>query len=598
METARSEFASAMRRHALALTGYVLVAVAFAWPLPLHLTTALPGPVSGDTGVYVWNLWVFRHAITAHREMPFFTAEILSLASAVPLTLQNYTTLANAIAYPLLPLFGIVATFNLLVIGSGVVAAHAMFVCARRLTGDTGAAWVAGLAFGFSPFMSARATEHFSLVQTAPLPIFVMLLERLHFRPTFRVAAAAGITVACAFLCDPYYAVYCLVIGGFAIAYSAVLVQRGPLPFRPYRGTLALDVLLVCIAGLIGGMLVGGGRRIEVFTVRISMTRLYTPVLLFTVLALARLWIIVRSRISWVFPTRLPSARVLLVSGGACVVLLSPVLSALVGAAGESQWSRPTVLWQSSAPGLDLFSLFVPNPLHPWLGRLFAEGARSMPGGFVENVASIPWTLIAVLVAAAACTAATLPRYWLAFTLFAGCLALEVGDVAVAEVARPVLPPGLQAAGAAPEPGHRIRVDRNRFRPYPRDGNPALHVLRVHPTRMEEKDQRSRRTGVVSGGQTHGKGAGERADLQIDRSGRPRRAAAGRGRRERATMEDTEETEDQTGLEPRRSVRSAPPARAATLFISCTSSCGVCPRPSGQWRCAAGGSASRPAWLP
>ena len=142
-----------------------------------------------------------------------------------------------------------------------------MFVCARRLTGDTAAAWVAGLAFGFSPFMSARATEHFSLVQTAPLPIFVMLLERLHFRPTFRVAAAAGITVACAFLCDPYYAVYCLLIGGFAIAYSAVLVQRGPLPFRPYRGTLALDVLLVCVAGLIGGMLVGGGRRIEMFTV-------------------------------------------------------------------------------------------------------------------------------------------------------------------------------------------------------------------------------------------------------------------------------------------------------------------------------------------
>ena len=214
-------------------------------------------------------------------------------------------------------------------------------------------------------------------------------------------------------------------IGGFAIAYSAVLVQRGPLPFRPYRGTLALDVLLVCIAGLIGGMLVGGGRRIEVFTVRISMTRLYTPVLLFTVLALARLWIIGTFANLVGLPDETPvPARVLLVSGGACVVLLSPVLSALVGAAGESQWSRPTVLWQSSAPGLDLFSLFVPNPLHPWLGRLFAEGARSMPGGFVENVASIPWTLIAVLVAAAACTAATLPRYWLAFTLFAGCLAL------------------------------------------------------------------------------------------------------------------------------------------------------------------------------
>ncbi len=424
MEHTKTEFAAAMRRHSLALAGYICVALVFAWPLPLHLTTALPGPVSGDTGVYVWNLWVFRHAIVAHREMPFFTAEILSLSSALPLTLQNYTTLANVFAFPLLPLVGIVATFNILVIGSGAVAAHAMFVCARRLTGDTAAAWVAGLAFGFSPFMSARAMEHFSLIQTAPLPVFVILFERLHFRPTVGVAAAAGVTVACAFLCDPYYAVYCLLIGGFATGYSAILIQRGPVSFRPYRGTLALDVLLVCVAGLIAGMLVGGGRRIEIFTVQISMTRLYTPVLLFTVLALMRLWIILRPRVSWVFPTMLPSARGVMIAAAAGAVLLSPVLSALVDAAGESQWTRPPVLWQSSPPGLDLFALFVPNPLHPLFGGFFAEGARGMPGGFVENVASIPWTLMAVLVAAAACSAASLPRYWLAFTGFTGALAL------------------------------------------------------------------------------------------------------------------------------------------------------------------------------
>ena len=89
-----------MRRLLLALLGYICVAIAFSWPLPLHLWTALPGPVSGDTGVYVWNLWVFRHAIVAHREMPFFTLEILALAPAMPLTLQNYTTVANVIERP------------------------------------------------------------------------------------------------------------------------------------------------------------------------------------------------------------------------------------------------------------------------------------------------------------------------------------------------------------------------------------------------------------------------------------------------------------------------------------------------------------------
>jgi hypothetical protein len=424
MQQRRSTFWWTVRRHALAVLGYACVAVAFSWPLPMHLSTALPGPVGGDTGVYVWNLWVFRHSIVAHREMPFFTMEILALAGSLPLTLQNYTTLANVIAFPWLPLLGTVATFNLLVISSGVLAAYAMFVCARRLTGDTAASWVAGLAFGFSPYMSARAMEHFSLVQTAPLPIFVMLFERLHFRPTVGVAAAAGITVACAFLCDPYYAVYCLLIGAFAVAYSAVLIQRGPQAFRPYRGALAVDVALVCLAGLIAGMLIGGGRRIDIFTVRISMTRLYTPVLLFTVLALARIWLVMRHRVSWVFPTMLPSGRTLAVAGGACAVLLSPVLSALLGAASESQWSRPTVLWRSSPPGLDLLAFFVPNPLHPWFGHYFAGAARQMPGGFVENIASIPWTLIAVLVAAAACARTALPRYWLAFTAFAALLAL------------------------------------------------------------------------------------------------------------------------------------------------------------------------------
>jgi hypothetical protein len=62
--------------------------------------------------------------------------------------------------------------------------------------------------------------------------------------------------------------------------------------------------------------------------------------------------------------------------------------------------------------------------MHPLFGRFFAEGARQMPGGFVENIGSIPWTLIAVLVGAAAWARAGLPRYWLAFTGFAAALAL------------------------------------------------------------------------------------------------------------------------------------------------------------------------------
>ena len=56
--------------------GYVLAALAFSWPLPLHLATHLTGDPGGDTGVYVWNQWVFHEElVTGHN--PLATEKIL-----------------------------------------------------------------------------------------------------------------------------------------------------------------------------------------------------------------------------------------------------------------------------------------------------------------------------------------------------------------------------------------------------------------------------------------------------------------------------------------------------------------------------------------
>ena len=74
----------ALRREAAALLGYVCVALAFAWPLPLRLADAMLGLPNGDAGVYVWNLWVFRHEIVANHRLPFLTSEILALGPPGP----------------------------------------------------------------------------------------------------------------------------------------------------------------------------------------------------------------------------------------------------------------------------------------------------------------------------------------------------------------------------------------------------------------------------------------------------------------------------------------------------------------------------------
>jgi hypothetical protein len=406
-----------------ALVGYLFVAVLFAWPLPLHFGTMVPGTVGGDTGVYIWNLWVFRHEIL-QGHFPFFTVQILSVTPSVPLTLHNYTTFANILAFPLLPLVGTVATFNTLLVASVVTSAFAMFLFARRVTGDNAAAWVAGLFFGFSPFMNARFAEHFSLVQAAPLPLFALVIDRLRTAPSTRLAAAAGLIVAWAFLSDPYYAVYCLLMAAFAAVYGVVSIKL--MAARPVAiGWRALlDVCIICLAGLIAGIVVRGGGRFEILGITVSMHRLYTPVLALTLLVAVRVWMEIRPRVTVMLPPLRPQARVFAVGALACIALLSPVLSAMARPIAERQFISPTVLWRSSAGGMDLLAFFVPNPLHPLWGEYFKRGIQRMPDGFVENVTSIPWVAIALLVVAAAFARTRFPRYWIAFTAFFGLLAL------------------------------------------------------------------------------------------------------------------------------------------------------------------------------
>jgi hypothetical protein len=406
-----------------ALIGYICVAIAFSWPPPLHLSTALPGPASGDTGVYVWNLWVFSHELFSGR-FPFFTLEILSLTPPVPLTLHNYTTAANIVAIPLLRLFSTVTTFNLIAIASMALAAYAMFLFARRVAGDDAAGWIAGLLFGFSPFISARLGAHVSLVQTAPLPIFALLLHRLRTQPSTRIAVGAGAVVAWAFLSDPYYAVYCVLMAAYSMAYSVVTVRRSASGPVALAWRAALDVGLICLAGLIAGIVIRGGGRFELLGVTVSINRLYTPVLVFTLLLSLRLWLAVRPRIGLTLPPLKPPMRLIAAAAIACVAVLSPVLSAMAPQVTERAWISPKVLWRSSPAGADVLAFFVPSPLHPLWGGLFSRGMLRIPGEIVENTASLSWVAIVVILLAVAFARTRLPRYWITFTAFFGLLAL------------------------------------------------------------------------------------------------------------------------------------------------------------------------------
>jgi hypothetical protein len=201
--------------------------------------------------VYVWNLWVFRHEVLNGRS-PLSTSSILSLDTRVDLSLHNYTIFSDLLAH------------------------HVV----RRV----GLAWLAGLLFGFSPMLIARSEIHPSLSAAAPLPLFVFVLFRLETTRAARWAVAGGATLAWAAICDPYYAIYCVILAAWFLWTRAVRVSRPPRTVPASLATVyVLDGIILGLLAVIAGILVTGGMQFQAGPLRVGLTTLYTPNLLLVV---------------------------------------------------------------------------------------------------------------------------------------------------------------------------------------------------------------------------------------------------------------------------------------------------------------------------
>jgi len=404
-----------------ALVGYVFLALAFTWPLVLHLDTHLTGPVGGDTGVYVWNQWVFRHEILNER-LPLFTREIFSLSRPANLSLHNYTIFQDLLALPLLGRLGVVTTFNVVYVLMIVITGYATFRLAFHVTRRPFESWLAGALFSWSPYLVTRGMGHFSLVAAAPLPVFALLLLDCEARASVRNAIALGATVCWAATTDPYYAVYCVMLGCVFVASQAIRIARDPSQRCAVPRTL--DVLLACLAGFTISLIMSGGWQISVLGRRVSTHGLYTPMLLLTVLAVVRAaWPYRRAALSIDRTEILRFVRIASVAVPVSVLILSPVLYAVGVRIMDTGFESSPIRWRSSPPGVDVVSFFLPNPNHPFAPEAIRAWLTPGPDQYIENVASIP--LVALIVIGAAIGARWRPsRIWIAVTAAFGLLAL------------------------------------------------------------------------------------------------------------------------------------------------------------------------------
>ena len=403
--------------------GYVLAASAFTWPLPLQLGTHFTGDPGGDTGVYVWNQWVFHQEVIAGHN-PLATEKILALTSRVDLTQHNYTPFLNMLALPLISWLGIVTSFNLVFLFVSVLNALFAYGLARSATSASRSeAFLGGLLFAWAPAMVARTTGHFSLAAAAALPAFLWCLIKAEQSRTVRDAALVGLCMAWAALSDAYYGVYCLMIAILYVAATLVRVTRNAPASSSRPWMWVIDVLIVCLAGLIAGLAVGGGGEFTMLGVSVRARSLYNPVLALTVLVLLRAFLWWRPHFE--LPTLGPSpVKVMIVAAVACAGPLAPVLYGLGDRIAQGRFVSPEIFWRSSPRGVDLLSFMTPNPLHPiarWLGH---DPQALRPTVFVEYTASLSLVAFAVI-AVATWRAGYRPRKgWVIVTLAFALLAL------------------------------------------------------------------------------------------------------------------------------------------------------------------------------
>lgn len=410
--------------HLAAVLGYAVVAVAFSWPLLPNISTHLTGDPGGDTGVYVWNQWVFQHGALVEHRNPLTTQHIFSLTrSPVDLSQHNYTLFLDVLAMPLMGWLGTVATFNLVYLASVVLTAWMTFVLARRLTGGHAPeAWLAGLAFAWAPLMVARSTGHFSLVAAAPLPAFLWCLHRLDRSERLRDSVLAGAVVAWAAFCDAYYAVYCLMIGALYVTSRVLRLEWRP-EWRQGPGRWVLDFAILLAAGLIAGLLLGRGGRVELLGVPVSVRGLYTPMFLLTVLVLGRVLVTLRPHVAGITLPDLRAIGGLVAAGITGAVILSPALYGASQHLLDGTWVSPEIYWRSSPSGVDLLAFIIPNPSHPLVTWLFGSAQLAAPTWFVEHTASMSLVVLAV-VAAAVWRLGVRPPGWITLTVAFALLAL------------------------------------------------------------------------------------------------------------------------------------------------------------------------------
>jgi hypothetical protein len=223
------------RELAIVAAGFTLATILLTFPLALHLSS-IGRTDNADARLLIWNIaWVARTIIVD--PLHVLDANIF-YPHAGTLAYSETNLGAGLLAVPVYwATRSPYAAHNFATLASFVMAGTATYYLVRHLTGDRRAAAVAGICFGYCPYLFGRL-PHIHLLMTAGLPLSLLALHRLSDDPTARRGVVLGTVMATQALFCGYYAVFVALAVGYSVLTLAAL--RRQLTDRRYWGAIVV----------------------------------------------------------------------------------------------------------------------------------------------------------------------------------------------------------------------------------------------------------------------------------------------------------------------------------------------------------------------
>jgi hypothetical protein len=229
--------------YALICVVFILLALAFTWPLILHPASSIPG----DYGDPLLNTWILAHDARSFTSPgSLFQANIMYPARDV-ITYSEHLFSMAVLAAPVYWLTGNpILAYNFLLLFGFVFSGFGMYLLLRYLTGNRWAGLAAGVFFAFVPYKISQIT-HIQICFSAFLPFTLLYLHKFLKEGRTRHLVIFGVFFLAQSLASWHYLIY---------AALAVLLVIAGKAFLDWRHTGWGKLVKLAAVGLVCGMLV------------------------------------------------------------------------------------------------------------------------------------------------------------------------------------------------------------------------------------------------------------------------------------------------------------------------------------------------------